>query len=143
MDNNKSELKTELSTGELARRAECKVASVRYYERIGLLPEPPRGLNGRRRYSEDHFKRLSFIRRCRGLGFTLDQVRKFLSYVDNSNYTCADIKPLIVAHEQEVNNKIVDLKKMGAALHDMSAMCDGGEVPNCMIIDVLFGTNKS
>ncbi|MCZ6592018.1 MAG: MerR family transcriptional regulator, partial [Alphaproteobacteria bacterium] len=71
--------------GELSRRADCKIETVRYYERIDIMPQPARNSGGHRLYDEEALKRLVFVRRCRALGFTLDQVRDLLHFVDRGD----------------------------------------------------------
>ncbi len=127
-----------LSIGDLARRAACRVETVRYYERVGLMPDPPRTEGGRRIYQHDHMKRLSFIRRARELGFTLDQVRSFLNLADGGDFACADVKQITLAHRIEVQHKIAGLKKLDLALADLAAKCEGDQGQDCAIFDALF-----
>ncbi len=124
--------------GELSRRADCKIETVRYYERIGILPQPVRSAGGHRLYEQESLKRLVFVRRCRALGFTLDQVRDLLHFVDRGDYTCADVKDMTMAHRAEMRRKIADLERMDQVLADMAESCEGGRVPECPIIDALF-----
>ncbi len=124
--------------GELSRRADCNIETVRYYERIDIMPQPARNSGGHRLYDEEALKRLVFVRRCRALGFTLDQVRDLLHFVDRGDYTCADVKDMTVAHRAEMRRKITDLERMDQVLADMAKSCEGGRVPECPIIDALF-----
>ncbi len=123
--------------GELSRRTGCKVETVRYYERIGVMPPPPRTAGGHRYYPAKQVKRLAFIRRSRELGFTLDQVRGLLRFIDGCDYSCSDVKNMTDGHLVELRRKIADLRKMERVLKDMAAQCDGGHVPECPIIDAL------
>ena len=127
-----------LSRGEVAARAGCNIETVRYYEQAGLLPAPPRSESGHRLYQDDLLRRLLFIRRGRGLGFSLDEIRGLLRLVDGGSYTCAQIEQLASAHIDEIGRKIADLRKLEAVLQGMAAQCSGGEVPECPIIDALF-----
>ncbi len=127
-----------LTIGELSRRTGCKVETIRYYERIGVMPEPARTPGGHRQYGTDHLRRLTFIRRGRALGFTLDSVRGLLSFVDGSERTCEDVLALTQAHLAETRRKIDDLRKIERVLADMAAECAGGTVPACPIVDALF-----
>ena len=131
-----------LTRGEVSKRAGCHIETVRYYERIGLLPPPPRSKGGHRIYNGDHLKRLHFICRSRELGFTLHQVRGLLRLVDGDSYTCAEVKELTLDHVAEVRRKLVDLRKMERVLKEMAAQCEGGTVPYCPIIDTLFRETK-
>lgn len=127
-----------LTIGTLSQRTGCNIETVRYYERIGLMPHPARTGGGHRLYGQDHVKRLGFIRRSRELGFTLDQVRTLLRLVDGRRYTCAQVKRITVAHLDEVQRKVADLRTIERVLKDMAAQCDGGTVPECPVIDALF-----
>ncbi|MEL0108338.1 MAG: helix-turn-helix domain-containing protein [Rhodospirillaceae bacterium] len=126
-----------LSIGELSKRTGCNIETIRFYEKIGILPSPPRTAGGHRVYGEDHLKRLTFVRRCRDLGFTLDEVRTFLELVDGQDYTCAQIEQITLEHLREVRQKISDLKKLERVLKEMASQCSGGTVPECPIIDAL------
>ena len=126
---------------ELARRASCNIETVRYYERIRLLPNPPRSDNGFRRYEERHLTRLTFVRRARELGFTLEQVKDLLRLVDGGHYTCAQVQELAFRHAEEIQRKINDVLRMQRALKQMSAQCSGEEVPECRIVEILSETS--
>lgn len=128
----------ELSRGRLAKRSGVNAETIRYYEKIGLLPEPPRSHGGHRIYGETHLRRLSFIRRGRQLGFPLDQIRGLLELVDGGHYTCAEIHQRTAAHLTEVQHRLADLRKMERVLRQMVAQCDDKLVPECPIIDALF-----
>ncbi|AJY53027.1 MULTISPECIES: MerR family transcriptional regulator [Halomonadaceae] len=130
-----------LRRGELARRAGCNIETVRYYERIGLMPNPPRSENGFRSYEERHLTRLTFIRRARELGFTLEEVQDLLRLVDGGHYTCAQVQELALRHTDDIQRKINDLHRMQRALKEMSAQCSGEEVPKCPIIEILSETS--
>jgi MerR family mercuric resistance operon transcriptional regulator len=127
-----------MTIGPLSRFTGCNIETIRYYERIHLLSAPPRSEGNHRVYSEDHVKRLFFIRRCRELGFTLEEVRELLRLVDGGTYTCAEVRGLTLDHADVVHRKIADLRKLERVLRDMAARCDSGNVPECPIIDVLF-----
>lgn len=124
--------------GTLSKATGCKVETIRYYERVGVLPSPPRTEGGHRAYSEDHLKRLNFVRRSRELGFSLDKVRQMLRLVDGGNVTCEQVRELTLKHLQDVQEKITDLKRMEWTLKDTAARCVGGKAPDCPIIDSLF-----
>jgi MerR family mercuric resistance operon transcriptional regulator len=129
---------TRLTIGTLSERTGCNIETIRYYERIGLMPRTARSGGGHRLYGEDHMKRLGFIRRSRELGFTLDQVRTLLGLVDGRRYTCAQVKRITVEHLGEIHRKVADLRKIERVLKEMAAQCDGGAVPKCAVIDALF-----
>lgn len=124
--------------GALSKETGCNIETIRYYERIGLMPPPARSEGGHRLYAEAETRRLGFIRRTRQLGFTLDEVRTLLKLVDGGRYTCAQVKRITVHHLQGVREKVVDLRKIERVLREMAAQCDGGRVPKCPVIDALF-----
>ena len=128
----------EYSRGALAKRTGVNSETIRYYEKINLLPTPDRNTSGHRVYANDQARRLSFIKRSRELGFTLREVRAFLELVDGGSYTCADVHGRVVAHLADVDQKIVDLQRMRSTLQEMASECSGGLVPKCPIVDTLL-----
>lgn len=135
----KTKLQTPTMTiGPLSEQTGCNIETIRYYERIGIMPPPPRTAGGHRVYREEHLKRLTFIRRSRELGFTLDQVRNLLLLVDGGNFTCDEVKATTLKHADDVRRKIADLKKLERVLKEMVSECDRGDVPDCPVIDALF-----
>ena len=128
----------QLSRGALAKETGVNAETIRYYEKAGLLPDPPRTSGGHRVYDEFHLRRLSFIRRCRELGFTLDEVRGLLKLVDGSGYTCSEVLERATAHLAMIRGKIRDLKRMEKSLRELSEQCTGDNVPECPIIDALW-----
>src|SRR5439155_6621209 len=98
-----------LAIGVLSKRTRCKVETIRYYEKAGLLPVPSRSPGGYRLYSHAHLKRLSFIRRARALGFSIDEVRKLLKLADERPRPCAEVRGVAAAHLEDVQAKIADL----------------------------------
>lgn len=127
----------EFLIGKLASKTGCNIETIRYYERIGLLPKPPRSAGGQRLYGEDDAKRLIFVRRSRELGFPLEDVRDLLNYIDGGDYTCAEIRALTVDHLAEVRSKLRDLRRLERALKEMIVACDGGDLPDCPILEAL------
>jgi MerR family mercuric resistance operon transcriptional regulator len=127
-----------MKIGQLSEKTECKIETIRYYEKIGLLPAPGRSEGGYRIYDEGHLKRLSFIRRSRELGFTIDEIRALLDLVDKKNYTCSDVKAITLQNLDSVREKIADLKKLEKTLSGIAAQCAGNTTPECPIIDALF-----
>ncbi|MBU6297483.1 MAG: helix-turn-helix domain-containing protein [Alphaproteobacteria bacterium] len=132
-----------LTRGRLAAHTGCNIETIRYYERAGLLPPPPRSRGGHRLYGQELMKRLNFIRRSRDLGFTLEEIRELLRLVDGRKYTCAQVESLAHQHVQEIGQKISDLRKIRNVLETMAAQCSGGKVPECPIIDTLFGDGRA
>jgi MerR family transcriptional regulator, mercuric resistance operon regulatory protein len=122
-----------IAIGELSRRTGCNIETIRYYERIGLLPTPAR--HGRYRlYGAEDVGRLAFVRRARELGFTLDEVRALLGLAAGGQDTCGEARALAAAHLVEVQAKIADLRAMEGALVEAVRRCDAGETPGCPLI---------
>lgn len=127
-----------MTRGELARRAACNIETIRYYEKIRLLPDPPRTAAGYRNYDEPHMRRLGFILRGRELGFSIEELRGLLSLVDRGDYSCADVRDLTTEHLGTVRAKIADLQRLEDTLATIVVNCDGRDVPDCPVIDALF-----
>jgi MerR family mercuric resistance operon transcriptional regulator len=128
---------TSYAIGTLSKHTGVNIETIRYYERIGIMPRPPRTAGGQRIYDSSHFKRLAFIRRSRELGFSLDEIRALLRLVDGGDYTCGEVREMTLAHIADIRRKIGDLRRMEVVLKDMAAKCDGGDVPECPILDAL------
>lgn len=127
-----------VSIGDLAEMTTTKVVTIRYYERIGLLPPPPRTSGNYRAYDREQVSRLRFIRRCRDLGFTLDQVRDLLRLSSRKEQDCTAVDRLAAAHLVSVESKIADLKRLATELQRLSTCCQGGgRIADCRIIDAL------
>lgn len=126
------------SIGQLAGHTGVHLETIRYYERIGLMPAPPRTRGGHRAYDWNHLKRLGFIRRSRELGFSIEEIRTLLRLVDGGNYTCAEVRDITLEHSVEVRHKIADLRRLDRNLREMAAKCTGDTVPECPIVDVLW-----
>jgi MerR family transcriptional regulator, mercuric resistance operon regulatory protein len=123
--------------GELSRRTGCNIETIRYYERIGVLPPPRR--NGRyRSFDAGDVARLVFVRRARELGFTLDEVRALLKLAAAGDRgTCAEVREISVAHLSDVRARIADLRAMERVLAAAVRQCDAGQQPGCPLIDAL------
>jgi MerR family transcriptional regulator, mercuric resistance operon regulatory protein len=127
-----------LKIGALSKQADCNIETIRYYERIGLLPLPPRTHGGYRLYGLEHLKRLNFIRRARELGFTLHEVRALLKLADDRSQSCGEVRTLATAHLDDVRAKIADLRAMERVLKELIARCETGTLPECPLIEALF-----
>lgn len=127
-----------MKIGELSALTECKIETIRYYERINLLPDPARTESGYREYAKHHLKRLIFIRRSRELGFTIDEIRALLDLVDDGTYTCSDIKTITMEHIGSIRQKIADLRRLEKTLSRIASQCTGDAAPECPIIDALY-----
>ncbi len=124
--------------GTLAAACNCPAETIRYYERIGLLPKPVRTANGYRSYDERHQKWLQFVLRSRALGFTQDEVRRLSNIADQSQPVCADVHQLLVEHIVDVRKKLLDLKRMEKALVRLKSKCQDGTLNDCPVIDELM-----
>src|SRR5262249_47607744 len=112
------------------------IETIRYYERIKMLPAPPRTASGRRVYGPADSRTLAFIRRARELGFTLSEIRALLALCAESNReACAEVRELAAAHLAEIQAKIADLTAMESVLAEAVRRCDAGEVPGCPVLD--------
>lgn len=127
-----------MKIGQLATQTDCNIETIRYYEKIRLLPAPTRSESGYRIYDDEHLKRLVFIRRSRELGFAIDDIRALLRLVDSRDYTCSDISQIAAQHIADIREKIADLKKLEKTLSQIAAQCSGDATPDCPIVDTLF-----
>jgi len=127
-----------LTTGETAERAGVNVQTVRYYERRGLLPEPPRTSGGFRQYKPEHVDRIRFIKRAQELGFTLDEAGELLDLRATPEADRADVRAVAQEKQEEIRRKIRDLQRMQSTLDDLIAACEGhGTTDACPILDAL------
>ena len=131
---------TPFSIGQLAKHANCKVETVHYYEKTGLMPEPPRTEGGHRIYALPHVKRLNFIRRSRELGFSIEQIRELLKLIDEPDHSCGEVKAIAMLQVKNAQQKIDDLKRLKLALNKMVSQCkeSGNAIDDCPIIDALY-----
>ena len=130
-----------LTRGKLATATGCNIETIRYYENIGLLPQPDRTAAGYRRYDEEHLRRLRFIQRAKALGFSSAQIHSLLELTDSDgHHTRADVKSLTEAHIDEISARIRDLQKIKRRLSQISSFCDGSDesAQTCPIIESLF-----
>lgn len=125
------------SIGALASRAGCQVQTVRYYEQIGLLPEPARNAGNQRRYSTATLRRLTFIRHSRDFGFSVEAVRELLGMADHPDMPCDHADAIAKRHLEEVEARIERLSALRDELKRMVAQCAGGRVEECRIVEVL------
>lgn len=126
-----------ITIGQLARTAGVNLETVRYYERIGLLPSPDRTGAGHRAYEHEHVRRLAFIRRARELGFSIEDIRALLALTVPSQRSCAEVKEIASAHLISVRAKLADLTKLENILAATITQCSGDASPVCPILDVL------
>jgi Cu(I)-responsive transcriptional regulator len=126
-----------MNIGQAAKASGLSAKMIRYYESIGLAPQPGRRASGYRAYSADEVQRLSFIRRARDLGFSLQQVRNLLDLWSNRKRHSADVKRLALAHIAELEARATELRSMIKTLRTLAAACEGDDRPECPIIEGL------
>jgi DNA-binding transcriptional MerR regulator len=130
-----------LKIGALARQTGTNAPTIRYYEVIGLLPSAGRQAGNQRIYGEADVRSLTFIRRCREFGFSIDQVRGLVALVGDPSSSCADARDLAQQHLQTVRAKLAELKALERSIAGFVTSCDascaGGPGPDCVIIDDL------
>jgi MerR family mercuric resistance operon transcriptional regulator len=125
-----------IAIGELSRRTSCNIETIRYYERIGLMPAPPR--RGRyRSYGPEDIGRLAFVRRARELGFTLEEIRALFGLVAAGQAACADARDLAATHLKDVRTRIADLRRTERVLANTVRACDAGDNACCPLIAAL------
>ena len=124
--------------GKLAKIAGCNIETIRYYENIELLRAVDRTSSGHRVYSSDDQARLRFILRARELGFSIAELRGLLSLVDSKEYTCGEVLAVTNDHITNIQqiNRLENVLRDNVS--DMAQKCDGGEVPDCAIVDAMF-----
>jgi Cd(II)/Pb(II)-responsive transcriptional regulator len=114
----------DLKIGELARLTGCQAETIRFYEHKGLLPAPARSDNNYRRYDAAHVERLHFIRRCRSLGMSLDEVQVLLGYQDGPDRPCGGVDALVERHIEAIAQRMVELQALHDELSRLRASCD-------------------
>lgn len=125
-----------ITIGALGKAAGVHIETIRYYEKIGLLPQPARTASGYRTYGPGHVRRLAFIRKARDLGFHIDTIRTLLRLGDHPEMPCGDADRLAAEHLDEVERRIADLVRLRDELRAM-ASCEGHTVRECRIIEAL------
>ena len=126
-----------LPIGTLAKRTGTKVQTIRYYEQIGLMPEPGRTVGGQRRYGDAEFDRLSFIRHARQLGFGLNDIRQLLDLSDHPNRLCEEADAIARRQLRHVDQRMARLEVLRTELQRMVHECSGGRSADCRVLEVL------
>ena len=127
-----------LMIGELSRRTGVHIETIRYYEKINMLPAPLRTAGGRRVYGPIEIRTLTFIRRARELGFTLDEIRALLTLGGPGKATCSEVCAIATHHLEDIRSKLADLQKLERVLSGTIAQCSGNAVPDCAVLDSLY-----
>lgn len=127
-----------VSIGTLAERTGVKVETIRYYEQVGLLPEPERSEGNQRRYGRAHVERLAFIKHARDLGFAVESIRTLLRLSDTPGMPCDEAHAIAAGHLAEVREKIARLRSLEAELARIATVCSGGvAAADCAVIEAL------
>ncbi|HLZ05471.1 MAG TPA: helix-turn-helix domain-containing protein [Bradyrhizobium sp.] len=127
----------DLPIGQLSRLSGVNIETIRYYERIRMLPPPPRSGSGRRIYDSTHLRTLVFIRRSRELGFSLEEIRALLRLGGPAKATCREVREIAAHHLEDIRAKLSDLKKLERLLASTVAKCSGRTAPDCPVLDIL------
>lgn len=126
-----------LSIGALSRLTGVHIETIRYYERVKMLPAPPRTEAGRRTYGQSHRRTLGFIRRARDLGFSLGEIRALLDLDGSGRTSCAEVREIASLHLVSVRAKLADLARLEAVLSETVAQCVANLTPKCPVLDIL------
>ncbi|MGB6397642.1 MAG: helix-turn-helix domain-containing protein [Bradyrhizobium sp.] len=126
-----------LPIGELSKRSDVNIETIRYYERIKLLPAPPRTASGRRVYGSMDLRILVFVRRSRELGFSLDEIRALLRLGGPERAACREVREIAKHHLEDIRSKLHDLKKLERLLATTLSRCSGRTAPDCPVLDIL------
>jgi len=128
-----------LSIGELAMQANVNIETIRYYERRGLISEPPRNKSGHRQYTVAAVRRTDFIKRCQTLGFSLKEIEEILELRITPESSCANMKSRVTEKLMDVDKKINELVQIRDALSRLLKKCTGqGPIDNCPILGELY-----
>jgi len=131
-----------MNVGQAASRSGLPSKTIRYYEDIGLVA-PARSDNGYRSYSDGDVQRLSFLKRARGLGFSIEECRQLVGLYDDDHRASADVRRLARNHVDAIGEKIKDLEAMRGTLTRLIAACHGDERPDCAILDAFAGEARA
>ena len=126
-----------LTIGSLANKTGTKVQTIRYYEQIGLMPEPGRTEGGQRRYGDDELDRLAFIRHARQLGFSLEAIRELLDLSDHPHRPCHEADAIARRQLKQVEQRLARLEALRTELKRMVHECSGGQTADCRVLEVL------
>jgi DNA-binding transcriptional MerR regulator len=126
-----------LTIGQLGQATNTKVETIRYYEKIGLLPAPRRTAGNYRSYAAEHLQRLGFIRRARELDFAIDEVRELLELAAHGERPCEQVDQFVANHLEVTERKIQALMRLRRELRQTLASCKGGRIAECRIVQAL------
>jgi MerR family mercuric resistance operon transcriptional regulator len=126
-----------LAIGRLSELSGVNIETIRYYERIRMLPSPPRTASGRRVYDSTHLRTLAFIRRGRALGFSIADIRALMRLGGPEKATCREVRKIAAHHLEDIRAKLDDLRKLERLLARTVAQCSGASAPDCPVLDIL------
>jgi MerR family transcriptional regulator, mercuric resistance operon regulatory protein len=126
-----------LAIGRLSELSGVNIETIRYYERIRMLPSPPRTPSGRRVYDSTHLRTLAFIRRGRELGFSIADIRALMRLGGPEKATCREVREIAAHHLEDIRAKLDDLRKLERLLARTVAQCSGKSAPDCPVLDIL------
>ncbi len=126
-----------MTIGQMSELTGVNIETIRYYEKIKLLPPPLRAANGRRVYGPTESRVLAFVRRSRELGFSLDEIRALLRLGGPDKASCREVREIATLHLDDIRAKISDLRKLERLLATTVARCSGTTAPECPVLDIL------
>ena len=126
-----------LAIGNLSQLSGVHIETIRYYERIKMLPSPPRTASGRRVYDATHLRTLAFIRCARELGFSIEEIRALMRLGGPEKATCREVREIATHHLEDIRAKLNDLRKLERLLARTVAQCSGTSAPECPVLDIL------
>jgi Cu(I)-responsive transcriptional regulator len=126
-----------MNIGELAKSSGVNAKMIRHYESIGVIPKANRTQSGYRRYSENDVHVLRFVKRARGLGFTMPEIKKLVGLWRNKQRASREVKSLALSHLKDLETRINELQEMASALRNLAQHCHGDQRPDCPILEGL------
>jgi MerR family mercuric resistance operon transcriptional regulator len=123
--------------GRVSALTGVNIETIRYYERIGLVPRQTRNAGGRRNYDDTDVRRLAFVRRARDIGFSLGDIKSLLALGEPGHRSCASVKKIAEQHRMAIEMRIADLSRLHSLLTKTIGKCSGRKVPQCPVLDIL------
>jgi len=126
-----------IAIGRVSALTGVNIETIRYYERIGLVPRQPKSAGGRREYDPVSVKRLSFIRRARDIGFSIEDIRSLLALSEPNHRSCAEVRNIAEIHRDAIMLRVADLNRLQTLLTETINKCSGRKIPHCAVLDML------
>ncbi len=127
-----------LPIGPVSAMTGVNIETIRYYERIGLVPRQQRTQTGRRAYDDADIRRLAFIRRARDIGFSLEDIKSLLALTEPGHRSCADVQAIAEQHRAVIETRIANLNRLRTLLSATISKCSGNKAPQCAVLDMLM-----